>query len=349
MDTGYVNARVRGMHSSLLDRKQLNNLILKPDIDSLISELEKTPYHEDIQRAMVSSSGVRGLEYALRLNLIRTFRKILSFVEGETGEKYVRIFLRRWDIHNIKTILRGKKVHIPNQEIRDCLVPAGTLDEVTIVELLKQPDIKSVIDLLATWGHECAVPLTQHFEEYISRSDLVILEYALDKYYYEESLALVKGRSKDEQIVRDIVSTEIDIINIKSILTLERDRIDPVDGEHILLSGGKFLDLEKLNLMLHEKNVHGILNQLERTPYRFLKDLKAPESTRIKMSMLQSSLDRFLIIHGMKAFRGDPLSITIIIGYLWEKYTEIINLRIIARCKNAMITPEEMEVELIYV
>ncbi|PKL59229.1 MAG: V-type ATP synthase subunit C, partial [Methanomicrobiales archaeon HGW-Methanomicrobiales-4] len=50
-----------------------------------------------------------------------------------------------------------------------------------------------------------------------------------------------------------------------------------------------------------------------------------------------------------KAFRGDPLSVTIIIGYLWAKYTEIINLRIIARCKTAMITPEEMEAELIYV
>ena len=141
MDTGYVNARVKGMHSFLLDHTRLNTLILKPDIDSLISELEQTPYREDLQRAMITSSGVRGIEYALRLNLIRTFRKILSFVEGEIGEKYLNIFLCRWDVHNLKTILRGKKVHIPPQEIRDCLIPAGTLDEATIVELLKQPDI----------------------------------------------------------------------------------------------------------------------------------------------------------------------------------------------------------------
>lgn len=347
MDTGYVNARVRGMHSFLLDRKQLNSLILKPDIDSLVSELEKTPYKEDIQKAMIIASGIKGIEYALRLNLIRTFRKILSFVEGEIGEKYVSIFLCRWDVHNIKTILRGKKVHIPTQDIRDCLIPAGTLDEATIVELLKQPDIKAVIDLLATWGHACAAPLTRHFEEYNARSDLVILEYALDKNYYEESLAMVQGKTKDEQIIRDIVSTEIDIINIKSVLTLLRDRIDPEDGEHVLLSGGKFFDLKILRAMLRESNPSDILPYLDLTPYRFMRELKDTGKIPVKMSAYQSALDRYLITHGIRAFRGDPLSITIIIGYLWAKYTEVINLRIIARCKTAMITPEEMEAELI--
>jgi len=35
--------------------------------------------------------------------------------------------------------------------------------------------------------------------------------------------------------------------------------------------------------------------------------------------------------------------------YLWAKYTEIMNLRIIARCKNALIPPEDMEAEMVYV
>ncbi|HWQ66214.1 MAG TPA: V-type ATPase subunit [Methanospirillum sp.] len=349
MDTGYVNARVRGMHSFLLTRKQLDSLILKPDIDSLITELEKTPYQEDLQRALLTASGVRGIEHALRLNLIRTFQKILSFVKGEVGEKYIHIFLTQWDVDNVKTILRGKKVHIPSQEIRDCLIPAGDLDETTLVELLKQPDIKSVIDLLATWGHDCAVPLTRHFEEYIATSDLVILEYALDKHYFEQSLTLVNGRTQDEQIVRDLIATEIDITNIKILLSLIRDGIDPSEGEHLLLSGGKHLDLKRLLVMLNASTIGELLPHLEQTPYRFLAQLKAPGNSRIKMSAYQNALDQYLIIHGARTFRGDPLSITIIIGYLWAKYNEIINLRIIARCKNAMITPEDMEAELVYV
>jgi V/A-type H+-transporting ATPase subunit C len=349
MDIGYVNARVRGMHSFLLDRKQLDSLILKPDLASFISDLEKTPYKQDLQLAMVTATEIRGVENALRMNLIRTFRKILSFVEGDTGEKYVHIFLTRWDIHNVKTILRGKKVSIPTQEIRSCLVPAGDLDEATLVELLKQPDIKAVVDLLAMWGHESSIPLTRHFEEYSKTSDLVILEYALDKDYYERALRRVKGKSNDETIIRDLIATEIDVTNIKSLLTLIRDGIDPEDGERILLSGGKHLNMKQLLTMLHAPTIGELLPYLEKTPYRFLIGLKAGAETHAKMSVYQNALDRYLITHGARIFRGDPLSITILIGYLWEKYTEVMNLRIIARCKETMITPEEMEAEMIYV
>lgn len=87
MDNGYVNARVRGMYSRLLDKKSLSNLILKPDISSLITALEETPYRDDLERALVGKSGLTGIEEALRLNLIRTIQKISVFLQGEKGER----------------------------------------------------------------------------------------------------------------------------------------------------------------------------------------------------------------------------------------------------------------------
>jgi len=44
MEYAYVNARIRAMKSRLLDRALLEQLINKPDLDSLIAELEKTSY-----------------------------------------------------------------------------------------------------------------------------------------------------------------------------------------------------------------------------------------------------------------------------------------------------------------
>ncbi len=151
MDYGYVNARIRGMRSRLLDHKTLEDLIFQPDLDSLIADLEKTPYKEDIIDAKVLYSGVVCIEYALRKNFTRTFQKILGFVRESEAERYIKIFLHRWDVQNIKTILRGKNIHVTNEEILDCLVPAGEMDEVTLTELIRQPDVRSVIDMLATW------------------------------------------------------------------------------------------------------------------------------------------------------------------------------------------------------
>ncbi len=163
MDWGYINARMRGMKSRLLDRRAFDNLILQPDLESLIADLEKTPYRSDIIDAKVQYSGVLCIEYALRKNFTRTFRNILKFVREEEAEKYISLFLHRWDIQNIKTILRGKNIHITNEEILECLVPAGELDEVTLIELVRQPDVRAVIDMLATWKIAYAKPLTREF------------------------------------------------------------------------------------------------------------------------------------------------------------------------------------------
>ena len=163
MDWGYINARMRGMKSRLLDHHTLDTLILQPDLDSLVSEIEKTAYREDLVEARGRYSGMPAIEHALRNNFVRTFRKVLGFSKEKEAEKYISIFLHRWDVQNIKTVLRGKNIHVTSEEILDCLVPAGELDEATLTELVRQPDMKAVIDLLATWRIPYATPLTTAF------------------------------------------------------------------------------------------------------------------------------------------------------------------------------------------
>ncbi len=349
MDNGYVNARVRGMYSRLLDKGSLSNLILKPDISGLITALEDTAYREDLERALVKKPGLAGIEDALRQNLIRTVEKLAKFLQGEKGERYITIFSSRWDIHNLKTIIRGKRIYVPSRQIQENLVPAGEFDESLLSELLKQPDIRSVIDLLATWDVPYASPLTAAFPEYAKRSDLLILENALDQFYYEQALSLVSGKSEDERIIRDLIATEIDLINLKSVLLMVRDNVDTEDADQILIDGGRVFNRKKLHALLALGSVDVIVEYLEETPYRFLSDLRNTEGDSVKISTYQHLLDEYLIRHAVRLYRGDPLSVTVVIGYLWAKYTEIMNLRIIARCKNALIDPEDMEAEMVYV
>jgi vacuolar-type H+-ATPase subunit C/Vma6 len=77
MDWGYINARMRGMKSRLLDHHTLDHLILQPDLDSMIAELEKTPYRDDLVSARGRYTGMPCIEHALRMNFVKTFRKVL--------------------------------------------------------------------------------------------------------------------------------------------------------------------------------------------------------------------------------------------------------------------------------
>lgn len=345
----YVNARIKGMKSRLLNPPVFELLILKPDVESIIAELANTPYKDEIEKASVQYSGIKCIEIALRKDFTNAFRKILRYMKGGEAETYIKILLSRWDIQNIKTILRGKNIHVTSAEILECLVPAGELDDTTLIELIKQPDVKAVIDLLATWGIDYSKPLTRNFKEYSEKRDLSVLEYAIDRFYFENALKAVKGEKYDDLVIRDMIMAEIDVTNIKSVLRIIRDKISIEDAQGFLINGGISLDIEKLLAMMRAGTLEGAIKQLETTQYNFLS--KVPEDVfRIeKISVFEKELEKYLIKRGISRFLGDPLSIAIAIGYIWAKYNEITNIRIIARCKTADIPEKELRGELVYV
>jgi len=349
MDYSYINARIRGMKSRLFDRRQYEELMFQPDIDSLISVLEKTPYGGEITKARATHTGIVAIELALRNDFVKTFRKIAWIVRDEEAEKYLRIFLHRWDVQNIKTILRGKNIHTTNEEILSCLVPVGELDEITLTELLKQPDLKGVVDLLATFGIAFAKPLTQAFPDFAKEGDISILECALDRFYYADALASVTSHSYNDALIRELIGTEIDIINIRTVLRLVRDHTPWEDAEKFLVPGGKELRERDLKKLMGLHTIEDVVTELDQTSYRFLREL--PETTiRVgKISPLEKQLENYLIRRGTALFRKDPLSIALIVGYFWAKYTEITNIRIISRSKMAFLPEDQIKEELVYV
>jgi V/A-type H+/Na+-transporting ATPase subunit C len=349
MDWGYTNARIRGMKSRLLNHHTLDTLILQPDLESLIGELEKTPYREDIVTARGKYTDLACIEHALRDNFTRTFRKILGFVRQEEAERFISIFLHRWDIQNLKTILRGKNIHVTNEEILECLVPAGELDEATLTELVRQQDVRSVIDLLATWRIPYANPLTEGYPAFAKSGDLSVLECLLDQYYYRDALDSVKAPSANNAMIREILGTEIDVLNLRTVLRMINDQVSPEDAAPFLVGGGREFDQKKLDHLLRLHSSDEVIAAIGTTQYRFLGTVQEPGLPVRKISAIERELERFLVRQGVGLFRRDPLSVASLIAYFWAKYNEITNIRIISRCKTADFPVEHLREELVYV
>lgn len=350
MEYAYVNARIKAMKSRLLDQSLLELLINKPDIDSLIGELEKTTYREELDKAGVLYSGINRIEVAIRKDLVKTFRTILNLIKGGETETYITIILNRWDVQNIKTILRGKKIQENPSEILDCLIPAGELDEAALTELVKQPDIKAVIDLLATWGIRYSRPLTHNFKEFTDTGDMLVLEYALDTFYYQDAISKLKNAESDDScVLKNILITEIDINNIKTVLRAIRDRIDIEEAKHYFLKGSPDFNTDRLLSMMKTGTIEGALKQLEQTPYQFITKIPPEYISAEKISAFEKELERYLIKKAVSLFIGDPLSIAIPIAYIFAKHTEVTNIRVIARCKVTEVPEKELREALISV
>jgi V/A-type H+-transporting ATPase subunit C len=349
MDQGYINARVRGMYRTLLGPEELKAFLQKPDVGTMITELQKTPYREALERSCIRDAGIACFEDALRMHLIRTYSKILTMFGESDRARYVRIVLNRWDLHNLKAILRGKNIHSPPEEIRGCLVPAGTLDEATLIELLHQADVREVIDLLATWRIDYARALTPHIGEWSRSRELLILEHALDQFYFDFARDAVRGDEPETVALRRLVGTEIDVTNLKTVITFIRDGVRREDGERFLLEGGAALLPKVLRSMIEDGDLPTALGRLDGTPYAYLARACDDQPTCGPQSRLMKDLDRHLLRTGVALYRSDPLSVMVVIGYLYRFQVEVTNLRIIARCRDAGLSDEELEAELIHV
>ncbi|MCP1714644.1 V/A-type H+-transporting ATPase subunit C [Methanocalculus alkaliphilus] len=350
MEYGYVNARIKGMKSRLLTTHDLDELTNKPDLDAFISSLEETAYREELQKAGIESAGLERIEVALRRDLIRAFQKVLSLFAGEREEVYIRIILNRWDIQNIKTLLRGKKINAPTNEIRDCLLPAGELDMAALLELSKQPDVRAIIDLLATWRIDYSRPLTRNLPAYLDTRDLAVLELPLDRYYYERALSLLDNPEHyDQQIILDMITTEIDITNIRTLLRITREKMQDETIRDYLIDGGRYLSIERLESLASSGSIPDILVELGTTPYGFLGGIQPECISAGRISVIERELERFMIEKGCKNFLREPLSIAIPVAYIWAKQNEVINLRIIAHSIIGDVPESELRRALSYV
>jgi V/A-type H+-transporting ATPase subunit C len=202
---------------------------------------------------------------------------------------------------------------------------------------------------MATWRIAYGAPLTRHFKEFTEKRDLAVMEYALDRFFFESALAALQGETYDDQIMREMMEVEIDVTNIRSVLKMIRDRMIVDEAEEFLIPGGT-LKVERLMALLKTGSIKDAIKQLGGTPYEFLG--KVPEETfrQEKISVFEKELDRFLIQRGVGWFLGgDPLSIAMAIGYVWAKFTEVTNIRIIARLRMADVPEKTIREELIHV
>ncbi len=105
---------------------------------------------------------------------------------------------KRWDVWNIKSILRGKNYGASEEEIRETLVPAGSLDMQKLNELIRKSTITEVVEGLS--GTNFYKPLSATLEEYNKTHTLAILENSLDKAYYANLLSLHIPSSKADEL-----------------------------------------------------------------------------------------------------------------------------------------------------
>ncbi len=348
-DYGYTNARIRGMRSRLLKQSFFDDLMTSKDIGTVIQKVMSTEYGPDLEGRILHGRTATQVDEALRDNMTRTFQKVRGLANDE-AQALISTLLGRWDMFNIKTVIRGKHMALPDEEIVDSLVAVGQLSQVDTEELAKQSSVRSIVDTLATWGLPFAIPLREVMPQYDESHDLSVLELALDRYYYEWAVRRLKGWRENKRIVREFLAIQVDTMNLLTCLRLLNSDLGDTDAGRFFLPGGEVVDLALFMELSSMSDVDEVFNRIKKTPYgRPLDEVALLYMEKGSVSVFERALEDLLFRKAFDTGKGDPLGIGLAVSYLWAKANEITNLRIVVKGVSVGMPVERMREELIVV
>lgn len=199
--TGYIytNTRVRVMKSKLLSKEDFEKLI-KMSLPEIARFLQEREYKKEFDELGKTLSGAVLVEYALNRNIENQFSSILRFSVRSAREE-LEIYLKRFDIMNLKTVLRGKLSGIKNEIIMNELVASGKFDKEFFKETLEK--CKSFEDVIEYFSATEYYPIIKK-----NQNDMPKLEDELDRFYYEHLLRVIS------RPLADFISYEIALKNL---------------------------------------------------------------------------------------------------------------------------------------
>ncbi len=345
-DYSYINARIRGMKGRLFGLSEYEELIKMHDLPSVVLFLSDSDYGRFIVSA--EKAGVNEAEEALRRDISDTFKKIYEIADDKI-KRLLGILLGRWDVYNIKTILRGRHINKTPEDIMPLLIATGVFSESLLKELCLQVDVKGIADALITWRSPYGYVIQEGIKEYKESDDISSIELRLDKFFYTDSLKRLNKNREADYYVYTMLSYQIDMLNvITSLRMLKEERLKIYSAQYFI-EGGDAFSKELYQKVISEKGFEAglrLLNTIKfRRRFRFTEEVFWGITD---LSEMERRLETGVLKNAISLSLKDPLNISLIIGYIWKKINEVINLRLILRGKQVQI-PEQRLMEMVVI
>ncbi len=322
----YATARVHAMRVKLYPKETFRKVLVM-DLPEITRFIEESEYKNEVDELARTYSGIDLLEFALHRNMANTFRKLIQVTIGEPHYLIIE-YLRRWDIWNIKTIIRGKTYGASDEEISRVLVPAGELSLDFLTGLIRKADADQVIEGLEGTIYYKPIKNVDY------RESLMKFEDELDKFYYERMIEFVSDVTGNSLFLR-FLRMEVDVANIKTLLRLKQaEIIGPTAVDHII-PHGLFLTDRQMTKMT-SASLEDFISMLK--TYRYWNAIADVASeTPVSLRDVELRLDKYLADQAWRIARTNPLSVLPILGYMISKSVEVENLTAIARGKEAQL------------
>ncbi len=352
----YVYARVRARMGDLLSDKDWRALV-DARKDDFITLLMESPYKACITKLNMTEVNAQMIEGALKQELMDQYLMVIRSTEGSLRDFIIEVF-RRFEEMNVKAVIRAKAAGISftttagtgattlfpvdsffkrHESIRmspKMLDEADSLD--TLIKRLEEP-YRSVLE--------------NAMQEYRSSGRLWVLENALDKELFASIWSKREHlRKRDRETVSKVIGTELDIVNLMTMLRCKDEGITVEEMERYFIPYPCYYafnpDDDAVRNALMADTLTSTIQLLPESPYKAVLSDVIPEYEEQKHKSLipfELALMRYFTRWVKKVLSGYPVDMGTVLGYLYVKELEIKALCTIAVCKENELPSEETE------
>ncbi|HIG98275.1 TPA: ATP synthase A1 subunit C [Candidatus Woesearchaeota archaeon] len=339
----YTYARVSVMRSFLLGKDDYQRL-MKMDVNEIASYLQGSQYRKEIDELGIRFKGMQLMELALNRNLANTWAKLKN-ISPPNLRSLIAAYLLRVDIWNIKTLVRGKYTKLAQDDLRAMLIPSGFLNEKRLAELARK---ETVEEILKSTGFIDYSQLSWAVEKFRETKSIIEIENALDRFYYSSMEAFTRRIPEEGVLFRQFIDYELEISALINILRLKRTGTPSKDITRFLIIPKTIRPLA--SKMANAASASDAARLIEQSRFG-----KAAESgirefvANGSLVRLELDLSKLTLKHSALLIHQHPLTVSVILGYMFAKELEVRNIKLMLKAKSLGIDPDFVEQQIVAV
>jgi V/A-type H+-transporting ATPase subunit C len=328
----YVVIRSHALISNLLTPEQMRALTEQESLEGFVEQLAKTPYG----RISIDTEGdiSIALEKVFYQKFIERMISIVDVAPKNIGDFLQSYYYLRFEVVNLKRIIRGKYSGIPDSQILESIIPIKPYRVESYEEIVEEKTLEGVIKRLEGTSYAHLAASLELSEKYDA---LWPLEISLNHIYAKAVFKSLEGLPQEERsLVRKIIKSEADIENF---LVAAKQR-SARDKDHIpeeMFPATYEIGLEKLKEAIDAADIRTVIQGLYQPYIEILTPFYEGD-----VALIRSRLRLYVYNAAMKGRTANDFGFNTVMAYLVFSEMEKDDLVGIAWGKAQRVSSEDI-------
>jgi V/A-type H+/Na+-transporting ATPase subunit C len=254
----YINAKVMAKEGKFISPTRWDDLWGCASPAEISSILEGTDYFPYLAEGATHEA--KELERSI-LEEFAALAKEIADIMPKGAWPIREYLLRRWDVMNLRTIMRGIHGDLEKAEIMEALVEGGELDFSFLKNLIDAEGMDGFVAMLTKTPYNA---IAEGLAGYQALHNLFFLEASLDKIFWGDLFTKVM-QSKGLREFKDFIEVYVDTHNLKMIFRAKKEGLSLEDVGPFLIPSGALAN--KITAVFDEEEISGFISLLEDTDY----------------------------------------------------------------------------------